>query len=45
LLTAHIGASARHSRYLMELGATIDCINVLKGQKPENEVTQEIFDG
>lgn len=32
ILTAHIGASARASRYLMELGAAEDCIRVLKGQ-------------
>ena len=37
LLTAHIGASARYSRYLMELGAAEDCIRVLKGDKPQHD--------
>ncbi len=35
-LSAHIGASARKSRYLMELGAAEDCIRVLNGETPEN---------
>ena len=34
IFTAHMGASAQGSRYLMELGATEDCIRVLKGEKP-----------
>ncbi|MFC1452304.1 phosphoglycerate dehydrogenase [Verrucomicrobiota bacterium] len=37
VLTAHLGASARISRYLMELGATQDCIRVLKGEQPEHD--------
>jgi len=41
LLTAHIGASARQSRFLMELGAAQDCIRFLKGEPPENLVTEE----
>ncbi len=35
ILTAHMGASARKSRFLMELGAAEDCIRVLLGEKPE----------
>jgi D-3-phosphoglycerate dehydrogenase len=38
ILTAHIGASSRESRYLMELGAAEDCIRVLSGEKPKNVV-------
>ena len=34
ILTAHMGASARKSRYLMELAATEDCIRVLRGEMP-----------
>lgn len=34
VLTAHIGASARESRYLMELGAAEDCVRVLQGRPP-----------
>jgi len=34
ILTAHIGASARHSRYMMERGAAEDCVRVLKGLEP-----------
>jgi len=36
LLTAHMGASARKSRYLMELGAAEDCLRVLAGEAPAN---------
>lgn len=36
ILTAHIGGSANHSRYLMELGAAIDCVKVLQGLEPDN---------
>ena len=43
ILTAHIGASAHESRYLMELGATEDCIRVLQGKQPLNKVTKECF--
>jgi D-3-phosphoglycerate dehydrogenase / 2-oxoglutarate reductase len=39
ILTAHIGASAYKSRYLMELGAVEDCIRVLKGDAPLNLVS------
>ncbi len=34
ILTAHIGASANQSRFLMEYQATEDCIRFLKGKKP-----------
>jgi D-3-phosphoglycerate dehydrogenase len=37
VLTAHIGASANASRYLMELGAAEDCIRVLQGSEPEHD--------
>lgn len=37
ILTAHIGASARESRYLMELGAAEDCIRTLNGQPPAHD--------
>ncbi len=43
ILTAHIGASARKSRYLMELGAAIDCVKVLNGEEPVNQVADEFF--
>ena len=33
ILTAHIGASANQSRFLMELEATKNCIDVLNGEK------------
>ena len=41
VLTAHMGASAHHSRYLMELGAAEDCVRVLSGEEPLNPVTDE----
>ena len=41
ILTAHIGASARGSRFDMELGAAQDCVRVLAGQQPTNPVTDE----
>ena len=41
VLTAHIAASARASRYLMELGAVEDCIRVLKGENPANDALTE----
>ncbi|KPK64941.1 MAG: hypothetical protein AMK73_04435 [Planctomycetes bacterium SM23_32] len=41
VLTAHMGASARGSRYLMELGAAEDCVRVLSGKPPVNPVTDE----
>ncbi len=34
ILTAHMGASAHASRYLMELGAAEDCVRLLRGQPP-----------
>lgn len=37
IFTAHIRASTRASRYLMELGAAEDCIKVLKGEQPTND--------
>jgi len=40
ILTAHIGASAHESRYLMELGAAEDCIRSLNGENPLNKVTE-----
>lgn len=43
VLTAHMGASAHHSRFLMELGAAEDCVRVLSGQAPVNPVTPENF--
>lgn len=33
IFTAHMGASAQTSRYLMELGAVEDCIRALNGEK------------
>jgi len=36
ILTAHLGGSAHYSRYLMELGAAIDCVKVLSGLEPIN---------
>lgn len=41
ILTAHIAASARESRYKMELGAVEDCLRVLNGEQPENEAPVE----
>jgi D-3-phosphoglycerate dehydrogenase len=35
IMTAHIAASAKGSRYLMELGAVEDCIRVLRGEQPK----------
>lgn len=43
VLTAHIGASARQSRYLMELGAAEDCIKVLNGEPPNNDALKDMF--
>ena len=34
ILTAHMGASANKSRYLMELGAAEDCLKFLNGGEP-----------
>lgn len=41
VLTAHIGASARASRYLMELGAAEDCVRVLRGGAPQHDAIAE----
>ncbi len=41
LLTAHLGASARLCRYNAELGAVMDCIRALKGEKPENDAVAD----
>jgi len=41
ILTAHIAASAKGSRYLMELGAVEDCIRVLNGEAPVNDALVE----
>lgn len=41
VLTAHIGASAHASRYLMELGAAEDCIRVLQGQAPAHDAIDD----
>lgn len=37
IFTAHMGASAQKSRYLMELGAAEACINFIKGQNLSND--------
>lgn len=42
ILTAHIGASARQSRYRMELGAAKDCIKVLSGAHPKNDALKDL---
>jgi D-3-phosphoglycerate dehydrogenase len=34
VLTAHMGASANASRYLMELGAAEDCIRIMRNEVP-----------
>ncbi|MDA0990776.1 MAG: phosphoglycerate dehydrogenase [Verrucomicrobia bacterium] len=44
VLTAHIGASARASRYRMELGAAEDCIRVLTGQPPAHDAIADELD-
>lgn len=41
ILTAHIGASSRESRRLMELQATEDCIRVLRGEHPLRPAPKE----
>jgi D-3-phosphoglycerate dehydrogenase len=42
ILTAHMGASANKSRYLMELGAAEDCINVLMNRPPRHDAFKEL---
>ena len=44
LLSAHIGASDKRSRYLMELGAVENCIEILNGKIPKNIVTEKNFE-
>jgi len=44
VLTAHIGASANQSRYLMELGAAEDCIRVLNGELPSNDALKDTLE-
>ncbi len=41
IFTAHMGASANESRYLMELGAVEDCIRILKGEQPKHDAILE----
>ena len=43
VLTAHIGASARASRFLMELGAAEDCIRVLNGEPPAHDAVADVL--
>lgn len=43
LLTAHIGASAHRSRFLMEYEATEDCIRFLSGKNPLRPVTDDVI--
>ena len=45
VLTAHIGASAHQSRYLMELGAAEDCVCVLSRDVPDSPLTEADVDG
>ena len=44
VLTAHIGASASQSRYLMELSAAEDCIRVLNDEKPKHDALDDTFE-
>ena len=44
VLTAHIAASAKQSRYLMELGAAENCIKVLNGEPPNNDALKDTFE-
>ncbi len=44
VLTAHMGASARESRYLMELGAAEDCLRFLNNEPLENPVPESEYD-
>jgi D-3-phosphoglycerate dehydrogenase len=41
ILTAHMGASAKGSRYLMELGAAEDCVNALRGNNLKNDAIKD----
>jgi len=38
ILTAHIAASSREGRFLMELGAAEDCARIISGKTPYNRV-------
>jgi D-3-phosphoglycerate dehydrogenase len=44
VLTAHIAASAKKSRYLMELSAAEDCIKVLNGEQPSNDALKDTLE-
>jgi D-3-phosphoglycerate dehydrogenase len=44
VLTAHIGASARASRFLMEMGAAEDCVRVLNGDAPQHNAIADWAD-
>ncbi len=41
VLTAHMGASANASRYLMELGAAEDCLKVMQNKVPTFDAIKE----
>jgi D-3-phosphoglycerate dehydrogenase len=40
ILTAHIAASAKGSRYMMELGAAEDCIRVVNGERATHDAME-----
>ena len=42
ILTAHIAASAKGSRYRMELGAVEDCLRVLNGEMAQNDALADL---
>jgi len=44
ILTAHHASSDRLSKYLMELGAVENCIQLINGEIPENIVTDKDFE-
>jgi len=44
LLTAHIGASDKRARYLMELEAVKNCIEILNGGTPKDMVTEKSYE-
>jgi D-3-phosphoglycerate dehydrogenase len=44
VLTAHMGASARETRYLMELGAAENCIDLLNGEEPAHDAHKDTRD-
>ncbi len=43
VLTAHMAASARQSRFLMELGAAENCIRILNGLPPSDDAIADTF--